>query len=369
MKKYVLICCLVIFRSILLPAQDSILHRIILVGDAGEIHSGQSSLLRQASDLVLAGRSTTVFLGDNIYPRGMGLPGSRDEERSKQILKSQFQPFRSKHAAVFFIPGNHDWDNSGRFGLEKVKAEWKFIHDQADDSLSFLPADGCPDPVAVQLTPNLAMIAFDSEWWLNPKGNNDPECRCKTKKDVIRKLAEFRDRFQNSNILFVTHHPFRSFGIHGSYFSLKDYLFPLTGISEYLYLPMPVIGSLYPLLRTIFVNKQDLKHPDYIDMVKRVSDVFAGKPNVVYASGHEHGLQLIKDSILQIVSGAGAKTTHLKKKKHSLFKSSRFGFAVLDMFENQNARLDFYVVKGKLLVKTFSYDIPELFRSSAKISK
>ena len=43
----------------------------------------------------------------------MGLPGSKEEEKTKNILQSQYSPMRSKGAPVYFIPGNHDWDKDG----------------------------------------------------------------------------------------------------------------------------------------------------------------------------------------------------------------------------------------------------------------
>ena len=94
-------------------AQDSISKRIIFIGDAGEIDKEQQAILPAASNLVLKDRTTVIYLGDNIYPKGMGLPGSRDEEETKLILQSQYKPMRSKGASVYFIPGNHDWDWQG----------------------------------------------------------------------------------------------------------------------------------------------------------------------------------------------------------------------------------------------------------------
>src|SRR5712675_3612522 len=95
-------------------AQDSILQRVILIGDAGEIDPAQQAVIPAASALVLENKTTVVYLGDNIYPHGMGLPGSREEQETKNILESQYKPMRSKGAPVYFIPGNHDWDRMGK---------------------------------------------------------------------------------------------------------------------------------------------------------------------------------------------------------------------------------------------------------------
>lgn len=86
-------------------------HRVIFVGDAGEVNGEQLTALAEAADRVIVGKTIVVFLGDNVYPRGIGLPGDRKEGATKQVLKSQFWPMRTKGAPVYFIPGNHDRSN------------------------------------------------------------------------------------------------------------------------------------------------------------------------------------------------------------------------------------------------------------------
>src|SRR5260370_38699027 len=81
-------------------AQDSVLQRIIMIGDAGEIDKEQQAVIPAAANLVIPGKTTVIYLGDNIYPRGIGLPGSKEEETTKKILQSQFNPMRSKGAPV-----------------------------------------------------------------------------------------------------------------------------------------------------------------------------------------------------------------------------------------------------------------------------
>src|SRR5690349_12662751 len=100
-------------------AQDSIKHRIILIGDAGEMDKAQQSVIPHAASGVLPGKTTVLFLGDNIYPRGIGLPGSSDQKLTEDILRSQYVDLRKQGAAVYFIPGNHDWDRMGKNGLAK----------------------------------------------------------------------------------------------------------------------------------------------------------------------------------------------------------------------------------------------------------
>jgi UDP-2,3-diacylglucosamine pyrophosphatase LpxH len=113
-------------------AQDSIQHRLILIGDAGEITEWQKSTIELAARQVIPGKTTVIYLGDNIYPRGIGLPGSATEEGTKDILRSQYQPMRERGAPVYFIPGNHDWDRSGVNGLARIQYQGQFLREQND---------------------------------------------------------------------------------------------------------------------------------------------------------------------------------------------------------------------------------------------
>jgi hypothetical protein len=344
------------FSTIIL-AQDSIVRRVIFIGDAGEIDAQQSHVLTAAADKVLSGKTTVMFLGDNVYPKGMGLPGSREEAATQQILKAQFTPFREKNCPVYFIPGNHDWDRMGRRGLEKIKQQWLFLEKQEDRHLKMLPANGCPDPFEIPLSDKLVIIGFDSEWWLFPynKENESADCDCNTKKEIVDKLAEFAYKNKDKIILLASHHPFQSYGHHGGVYTLKDHIFPLTAVNKSLYIPLPVIGSLYPLLRKTFVSPEDMPNPLYKEMIHDIDEVFDGVPNVIHVAGHEHGLQFIKDKQIQVVSGSGAKEAFVKKGKNALFAQTVPGFVTADLLEGNSMKFTYYVMKGEKDTVSFSY--------------
>src|SRR4051794_5638595 len=135
--------------------QDSIQQRIIFIGDAGELGSQQNSVIRGAASKILRDKTTVIYLGDNIYPTGMGLPGSKEEEQTKEILRAQYSPMRIQSAPVYFLPGNHDWDRMGKQGLQKIKAQSNFLASEQDSLLQLVPANGCPGPIEINLSENL----------------------------------------------------------------------------------------------------------------------------------------------------------------------------------------------------------------------
>src|SRR4249920_254217 len=101
--------------------EDSIVRRVILIGDAGEINRSQQAVIGDAASRIIGGKTTVLFLGNNIYKHGMALSDSSRQIETGQILQSQFQPMRSKGASVYFLPGNYDWDKSGKQGLARIQ--------------------------------------------------------------------------------------------------------------------------------------------------------------------------------------------------------------------------------------------------------
>ncbi len=355
LKRLLLIVCL--FSTIHSFSQDSVRYRVILIGDAGEMNDGQFTSLKNAAKHVIKGKTTTLYLGDNVYPVGMAIPGYGDFKETSKILQSQFQPMREAGSAVYFVPGNHDWDKSGPNGLAKIQAQGDYLASFNDPLLKLIPANGCPDPVAIRLTDKLTIIAYDSEWWLFPYNKDNPaaDCDCSTKDEVVSKMADLMEQNRDKIIILASHHPFQSYGAHAGYFTWRNHLLPLTLLNKNLVIPLPVIGSIYPLLRSTLLSPEDLNHPSYKDMMKQVNSVFGKKPNVIYVAGHEHGLQLIKGEQLQIVSGAGSKMTPNKKGKNSLFNEMSQGYVVADQLLNNDMRYEYYVYADSGVKKVFSY--------------
>jgi hypothetical protein len=359
MKKYIhtLLGLIIAFG---VNAQDSIVRRVILIGDAGEISKFQQHIIPLAAGMVIKDKTTVLYLGDNIYPTGMALPGSKNEQATGDILRSQFSPMRSNGAAVYFVPGNHDWDRMGTDGLAKIKSQWNFLEQQNDPLLKMVPANGCPDPVEINVGDSLTIIAFDSEWWLFPynKDNKEAECDCNTNDDVTARMVELLYKNRYKNILLASHHPFQSYGHHGGYYSLKDHIFPFTAVNKSLYIPMPVVGSLYPILRKTIVSPEDMGHPLYKNMVKRIDEIAGRSPNLIHVAGHEHGLQFIKSDQVQIVSGAGAKRNYAREGKNSQFATSRSGFVTVDLLRDHSLRITYYTETKEGIKSSFNYSQP-----------
>ncbi len=161
-------------------------------------------------------------------------------------------------------------------------------------------------------------------------------------------------------VLFACHHPFRSTGVHSGYFGIKQHIFPFTDLNKNLYVPLPLLGSIYPISRSVFGSPQDMKFPLYTNMINKVEAVLKSNPYVVHIAGHEHNLQLISDDNYQyLISGGGCKSQRVAKSKKTKFAAASMGFAVLEISKNKTVRATFYEVspKGGPVKKAYSENI------------
>ncbi|MEJ0056798.1 MAG: metallophosphoesterase [Bacteroidota bacterium] len=254
------------------PSQK-IVSRFIIIGDPGKLQNGRNAVVDAASKYISPTdkKTTVLFLGDNIYPKGLPDEEDKTYQASATVLRTILSSFKDLEANVYVVPGNHDWQKGGPDGWQSIKRQEQFVKDLHQSNTFFLPSAGCPGPQEIIMNDSLMMIIMDTQWWLHvyDKPGIDNDCDCKTEEDVMSRLRDIVFRNPRKRILFAAHHPLRSYGEHGGYYTLKQHIFPLTDLSKNAYVPLPVIGSLYPIVRGKFGNVEDLMHPVYRDLIER----------------------------------------------------------------------------------------------------
>jgi len=338
----------VFFISSQLNAQR-ISHRLYLIGDAGDLsieNNGLKALLEQTVDIAVS--STVLFLGDNIYPKGMPSPGAKARKQAGQIMQAQISMIENVDATVYFIPGNHDWQKGGKAGSNRILYQKQWVDSLKNPLVHFQPERACPGPVEILLSDQVVLIIIDSQWFLHPwekPEGDDSACEAKTPEDVFIKLEDMLERNRGKRIVVAAHHPIFTYGEHGGMFTLSDHLFPLRPANKNLYIPLPILGSIYPLYRKFFGNIQDTAHPLSKRYRKLMSKLLEQYPGSVYVNGHEHALQYsVKDSVHYITSGSGAKTSVVKEKGYARYASSTNGFASIDIYEDGTSSIKYYEI-------------------------
>jgi Calcineurin-like phosphoesterase len=338
----------------LMPPLDSLELTLFLIGDAGSnAYDGEPVLLELAkqSDSLRPVHQFVIFLGDNVYPRGVPPADSPTREDAERKVAAQVLAIRKGSAQGILVPGNHDWDRSGREGWNSIRRQDTLVQKFGGTDVRLLPSGGCPGPEVVDLGEHVRIIALDSEWWLHndvkPIGPESP-CPTRSYQEVTDSLAgAIRDKGARHAIV-VTHHPLRSGGEHGGAFNLGDHIFPLRNIESWLWIPLPFIGSLYPFARTMGISDQDISGSKYQSMRRAFETVFAQFPPLVMASGHDHDLQVIRggrpevtNAAFQLVSGAGilGHSSLVRRIDGSLFEREAAGFMRLDFTLSGRVRL------------------------------
>lgn len=322
--------------------------KIYLIGDAGEPKSPDKNLTLLKDQIAEASENDyLIFLGDNIYPKG--LPGKEDPKREEMENKliPQLDVMKSFPGQSYIIPGNHDWAQGRNYGWERALEMEQFIRTYFDGKDVFLPTGGCPGPIEIPMGEKSTLVILNTQYFLHGWDKPDEESICDNKStlEALEDLKNIIKRNAGKHIVIAAHHPMYTYGEHNGNFSFKEQLKPL-----------PILGSIQPLFRKVIGNIQDNTHPKYRAIMGQVLSAMNEAKHVVYAAGHEHSLQLIqKDGHHFIVSGSGSKVTHVKKGKNSLFAKEEQGFAVLDLKETGSASVKYWGVERGILFEKELY--------------
>jgi hypothetical protein len=305
---------------------------LFLIGDAGEPDPRNNSfvldsLKRQAAEA--PGRAVIVFLGDNVYPNGVPIDSSLTWPDARRRLEAQVNAV-PPGARGIFIPGNHDWQESGPYGLYSVRLQERMIANLAEGrDIRMLPGNGCPGPAAFEAG-RLRFIALDTQWWLHNFIVRDAQSRCNTTvRGVTSALRELVRTTADGRVAIVAgHHPMMTGGEHGGYCGI-------TG-------PFRRLGG----------NSQDILSSLNRTMRDSLESAFKVKPPLMYAAGHDHNLQVMKgapNAQYFVVSGAGslAKAACAVYMRESYYVSQhRTGFMRVDILKDKGVLLSVFDYSG-----------------------
>lgn len=319
------------------PPESELSHRVFLIGNAGAASADEPVLMLLKEQLESTGENgTVVFLGNNAYCCGLPDSASSTRQEAEAHLISLLQAVEDFPGRIIFIPGSRDWNNGRPGGLEMLARQESFIETYLDRGNTFLPDNGYPGPIPVELAEGITLVALDTQWWFNeerPVGDTG-EYELREPDDF---LIEFRDvlyKHRDNHIVVVGSHPLYSNGHHGGHFSLREHLTPL-----------PVIGSVGPLYRRFIGHEQDMAHARYRLFRREMFDLFAGREDLIYAAGHDHNLQYFRKgrrgfSQHFIVSGTGSMSEYVADGHGATFTSGDKGFVSLQFYRDQSVWLE-----------------------------
>lgn len=338
------------WESVEAPEDTELAYRVFLIGDAGGAdESGTTPALKLLrKQLLQAGEdAAVVFLGDNLYC--CGLPDSANSKRkdAEQQLIAQLEAVKEFDGRIVFLPGNHDWNHSRRGGLETLARQEAFVEEYLGKNV-FRPDDGFPGPDVIKLTDRARLVVIDTEWWLTRYERGEGEYDdfdIEEEGDFLVALNEVISDHRKEDLLIVGHHPIFSNGEHAGRYPLKTHIFPLTELAPNAYIPLPILGSLYPIFIRNIGGRQDLAHRDYKALRNALIRIFGEHESLIYAAGHEHNLQYFQDLHHNyIVSGSGSKVTPVASGGQAGFTYATQGYSTLNYYKDGSIWMSMWAV-------------------------
>lgn len=331
---------------------DSIEASLFLIGDGGD-PAEEAPVMTALSDALepVPDRSLVVFLGDNIYPRGLPDTTDRLHHEYRRRLDVQVVAVAESGVRGVVIPGNHDWDSGGPDGWRSVLRAEARVREVGRGLVTQLPEGGCPGPRSVDLGETFRIVVLDTQWWFHKheKPGREDGCRVGSRIEVLDSLSTVLERSRDRVVVVAAHHPLASGGPHGGYFDWKQHLFPLTEIKSWLWIPLPLVGSIYPATRALGVLEQDLSSSSYESVREPIDSVLALYRPLAYAAGHEHNLQILrgKGARFNIVSGAGyyrSRPSAVHSRDDTIYAVRASGWVRLDLLREGRIRLSVVTV-------------------------
>ena len=325
-------------------------YELFLIGDTGNVNRHQADPVLETLKCHFDKNqhSAVLFLGDNIYPRGLPPKSNILRADAENALKAHHEALKDYHGKVLFISGNHDWNKGRKDGYDYVLRQEKYLEKLFDQDVMF-PSQGCPGPTEININTKVTLVLINTQWWLQPGFRpigNACGCRVSSEEEFFEHLIKILDANKNKRVIIAGHAPVYSYAIHGGSYKFRHHLFPLTIYHKKAYVPLPFIGSLLPMYRKFFGAKEDVAHPRYRHLRKRLIEIFKNYKGLVYVSGHEHNLQHItKDGNHYIVSGAGSKLKYvLQEGKNLKFGMKAKGFFKIKFEDDGSALLSAWTV-------------------------
>ena len=297
-------------------------YTVFLLGDPGIDPSGTAIEMMNASLGENDTAHATVIFGNAV---GGKSNKSKETEKNKGDVLSGLSKDKGK---IIFIP---DPDT-------KIK-DANAIKIQLEKSLQgkkiFIPEPGCMSTEKLFLTDDL--VAIPVQPILQDEGSilKKHGCDIDDQVELIDEIKDDVDNYQRKNILMLAYYPLLNLGNHGGHFAWRQHLFPFSDLNKNLYIPLPVVGSIYYLLRSGFGFRNDQAYPSYKSYRRKMARALFEYKNVVYASGLEHNFQYYKYNKQDfIITNSSGKKSWVGKNKRAGFTYAGSGLVKLTFLKN-----------------------------------
>ena len=274
-----------------------------------------------------------LFLGDNLYPRGMPKKDHGDRAAREAQLDLQLEVVEAFPGRAIWLHGDRDWRGFGMDGVEREEDYLEGGYRDGEENV-MLPKNACGDPEIVELADDLALLIINSQWfladWSQYRELNEG-CLAQSRKYFRWQLGQAAKELRFKHVIVAMHHPMMSRGPRGgehgwgSYFRFRD------GAG----------GPIGNFFSTKVGTAQDLYAPRMVELRDMIAAVFDEHPSVTFVSGHEHLLQVGRYEGHPVVgSGTATRVSPGKVGQRTNFTAGVPGLAALHYYDTGEAWLE-----------------------------
>jgi len=274
----------------------------------------------------------------------------QDNREKETVLLSFIKKLKTSGINVLSVTGDHDWDDSGYYGLDTVSALQQHFKTEIGSNI-FIPKKDCPGPYVKDIGDNIRIIGLNSQWWLHPYRKvlpTDSECENILKVQILEELNEAIETAGNRKVIIVAHHPITSGGVYGGNSNLIGQLFPYKHNNPDDHTFLPFYGTFYHCYRQNIGSSQDFSSLEYKQYIKDIETVLYNHEDVVICSSHEYDLQLLKiNNNYQIISGNFLKSGQVNRIGNTIYKNKKTGFVKLEISLKKEVSSKFFILDKK----------------------
>jgi len=265
----------------------------------------------------------------------------------------------SDKGEIVFVPGDREWNNGAKNGLEKVKGLEKYLKAKLEKGAVVFPQKGCLGPAILDIGDHLRLVMINSQWFVQNQQRpeeEDTDCGLLNETEFWDELDDALTDSDNRNLVVVSHHPALSYGQYAGFKLLGQHFKP------------PIIGSILAAYHQNIGTTKDLSNEKLKHFSKNLLKKAEAHPGAIFVSGHEYDTQvLFKDGNYHLSSGAVAKAKAVAKGTATIYKNNKPSFTQLTFEKDGQVNLKIYSLRSiKMVQKTYEQ---LLFSSPCKIGK
>ncbi|MCP5063659.1 MAG: hypothetical protein GY936_14525 [Ignavibacteriae bacterium] len=299
---------LLMISSRIISQNSQVDHRVYLTSNYVDIIEDGKFKTNLINTLTANDEPFTLIINGDLIDSNFKKNYRLDSVRIKNLLT---EISKIENGKTIIIPGDRDWDDSGKKGLKNVKKLEKLIKSLELDNVKWAIKKGCPGPKTIKLNENLLLVTINTQWWNHPYSNPKPadaNCNISTTDDFKEEFEDILNENPDKNIIIAGHFPIISNGEYGGHSPFYKHIFPLTDFVDGLYLPLPFLGSFYPSFRKNIGTRKDIVNERFDEIRKLLKDMIAQFRSLVYVSGHEKNQQIIETNENYFINSGAPET-------------------------------------------------------------